>query len=329
MKYMIIGGAGIFALHTTREILKLKDTTGVLSIGRNREREHDAFTLGVGKNDKRYQYKQVHLTFEIDFLTDIIDEYQPNYIINFAALAYATCWYKASRYYDTNITAVSKICEHLYNKKFLKQFLQIGSSEIYGGTEVPAKEKDMPNPTSPYAISKLAADYHILSCYNHSGFPGNVIRPSNCYGSGQYIYRIVPKAILYALNKKKFPLEGGGKAKKSFMHAYDLATAIIAILKSNKFGKIYNAGVDEPVSMKEIVQTVSKVVGIDFNDFAEITPGRKTEDSQYWIDSSLIKQELGWQTSVNLENGIKEVYDWVKKYKTVLDSEPDKFILRA
>ena len=96
--------------------------------------------------------------------------------------------------------------------------MQIGSSEVYGGTVRPAKETDMPNPTSPYAISKLAADFHILSCYNHNGFPGNVIRPSNCYGSGQYVYRIIPKAILYALNDKKFPIEGGGKAKKSFMH---------------------------------------------------------------------------------------------------------------
>jgi dTDP-glucose 4,6-dehydratase len=301
----------------------------LLSVGRNRERESEAFTLGVGRNDKRYAYKQIHLAFEIDFLTDLIDQYKPNYIINFAALAYATSWHKACRYYDTNITAVSKLCEHLYNKKFLKQFLQIGSSEVYGGTSKPAKETDMPNPTSPYAISKLAADYHILSCYNHNGFPGNVIRPSNCYGSGQYVYRIIPKAILYALNDKKFPLEGGGKAKKSFMHSYDLAMAIIAILKSNKFGKIYNAGVDEPVSMKNIIKTVAKITNVDFDNFVQITPGRKTEDSQYWINSSLIKKELNWKPVISLDQGVGEVFNWVKKYKSILDDEPDKFTLRA
>ena len=52
----------------------------------------------------------------------------------------------------------------------------------------------------------------MLSCYNHNGFPANIIRPSNCYGPTQLL-RIIPKAILYALNGKKFPLEGGGKAK--------------------------------------------------------------------------------------------------------------------
>ena len=169
MKYLIIGGAGIFALHTIKKILQLKSTTKVISVGRNRERSSEAFTLGVGNNDDRYSYKQIHLTFEIDFLTDLIDTYKPDYIINFAALAYATSWNKSSRYYDTNITAVAKLCEHLYDKKFLKQFLQIGSSEIYGGTKEPAKENSLPNPTSPYAVSKLAADYHMLSLYNHMG----------------------------------------------------------------------------------------------------------------------------------------------------------------
>ena len=329
MKYLIIGGAGIFALHTIKKILDLKDTKQVVSVGRNRERSSEAFTLGVGKGDERYLYKQIHLTFEIDFLTDLIDKHEPNYIINFAALAYATSWHKSSRYYDTNITAVAKLCEHLYEKKFLKQFLQIGSSEVYGGTIKPAKETDIPNPTSPYAISKLAADYHMLSLYNHMGFPSNVIRPSNCYGSGQYLYRLIPKAILYGLTGNKFPLEGGGKAMKSFMHAQDLADAIIAIINSDKFGKIYNAGVDKPNTIREIVECVAKNLNLDINEFCEITEGRKTEDSQYWINSELINNELNWKAKISLDEGIDEVVRWAKKYKDILIKEPQNFILRA
>ena len=329
MKYLIIGGAGIFALHTIKKILNLKDTLKVVSVGRNRERSSEAFTLGVGKNDNRYSYKQIHLSFEIDFLTDLIDSYEPDYIINFAALAYATSWNKSSRYYDTNITAVAKLCEHLYGKKYLKQFLQIGSSEVYGGTDKPAKENNNPNPTSPYAVSKLAADYHMLSLYNHMGFPANVIRPSNCYGSGQYMYRVIPKAILFGLIGKKFPLEGGGKALKSFMHAQDLADAIISILHSNKFGRIYNAGVEKPNSIREIVETVSNNLKLDFNNFCVITEGRKTEDKQYCIDSSYIKKELGWEAKITLDDGIDEVVQWVKKYKEILIKEPQNFTLRA
>lgn len=328
MKYLIIGGAGVFALHTIDKLLSLKSTTKIISIGRSPERL-PAFTLNVGKNDRRYIYKQIHLTFEIDKILEIVDQIKPNFIINFAALAHATSWKKSFRYYDTNITALSKLCEHLYDKKYLKQFLQIGSSEVYGPTQRPAKETDAPNPTSPYAISKLAADYHILSCYNYNGFPGNIIRPSNCYGPTQLMYRIIPKAILFGLTGKKFPLEGGGVSKKSFMHSTDLAEAIIKILHSKKLGKIYNAGTSKPVTMKYIIELIAEKLSLDAKEFIKITQSRKGEDKQYWINSDKIKNELSWKPKISLETGIDDCISWVIKYKDDLMKESTDFILRA
>lgn len=328
MKYLIIGGAGVFALHTIDKLLNLKTTTKIISIGRSPERL-PAFTLNVGKNDRRYIYKQIHLTFEIDKILEIVDQIKPNFIINFAALAHATSWKKSFRYYDTNITALSKLCEHLYDKKYLKQFLQIGSSEVYGPTHRPAKETDTPNPTSPYAISKLAADYHILSCYNYNGFPGNIIRPSNCYGPTQLMYRIIPKAILFGLTGKKFPLEGGGVSKKSFMHSTDLAEAIIKILHSKKLGKIYNAGTSKPVTMKYIIELIAEKLSLDPKEFIKITDPRRGEDKQYWINSDKIKNELSWKPKISLESGIDDCISWVIKYKADLIKETTDFILRA
>ena len=199
----------------------------------------------------------------------------------------------------------------LYDKKFLKQFLQIGSSEIYGATNQPAKETDQPKPTSPYSISKLATDLHLLSCYSHNGFPSNIIRPSNCYGRYQLMYRLIPKAIIMAMNGQKFPLEGGGVAEKSFMHAYDLADAIIKILNSKKHGQIYNAGSTKPIKMREIVEVISELMKVKFEDFVENVPGRSTEDARYWIDSSKIKSEMGWEPKISLKDGIKDVINWI------------------
>jgi dTDP-glucose 4,6-dehydratase len=326
MRYLIIGGAGIFAIHTIKEILSHKETSKVLSIGRNPQRSN-AFTLGVGDGDDRYSYRQMHLKFEIDFLTDLIDEFKPDFIVNFAALAYATSWHKSSRYYDTNVTAVSQLCEFIYDKKYLKQFLQIGSSEIYGPYDFPAKEDEKPNPTSPYAISKLAADYHMLSLYNRLGFPANIIRPCNCYGSGQLLYRLVPKALLYGITNQKFPLEGGGQAKKSYMHATDLA--IYMILHSNKLGKVYNAGVEKPSTIKKITETIASHLKIKFEDFIIDAKAREAEDSQYWIDSSLIKKDIGWEPKISLEEGVEETANWVIKNKEELLKEPFTFTLRA
>lgn len=329
MRYLIIGGAGVFALHTIRKLLLNKNTSLVISTGRNMQR-YGAFSLDIdSKKFPKFIYKQVHLTFETDKIIELIKTYKINYIINFAALAHATSWQNSYRYYDTNITAVAKLVENLYEFKHLKQFLQIGSSEVYGSTFKPAKETDCPNPTSPYAVSKLATDLHLLTCFNHNGFPVNIIRPSNCYGPTQLLYRIIPKTILYLKENKKFPLEGGGKAEKSFMHADDLANAINLILKSNKYGEIYNCGVDKPVSMRKLVEIVCDKLGRDFKDSVKITPPRKSEDQKYWINSSKIKTKLGWKPVISIEDGIEDCINWVDRYKEELKRENVDFDLRA
>ena len=97
------------------------------------------------------------------------------------------------------------------------------------------------------------------------------------------------------MTNQKFPLEGGGKAKKSYMHAKDLAKAIYMILQSNKLGKIYNAGVEKPNTIREITETIANHLNIKFSDFFIDAKAREAEDSQYWIDSSLIKKDIGWE----------------------------------
>ena len=328
MKYCLLGGAGVFALHTAKLLLEKEDTELVLSIGRNPPK-NEAFTLNIGKNDKRYVYKSCHIVYEQDFLFEFFEKYQPEYIINFAALAYATSWEKSFRYYDTNVTAVSKIVEYLTNRKYLKKFLQVGTSELYGPVDKPANEKHPLNPTSPYAVSKLAADMHLESMFKVKEFPMNIIRPSNGYGSGQLLYRIIPKAAYLLHQNKKFQLEGGGVVKKSFMHCRDIAEAIYLILKKGKVGEIYNAGVDEPSSMRNLVEIVCKILDKDFGKYVEITEGRVGEDKQYWLDSTKLFNDTGWRPKISLDEGIKETVDWVIENNNLFKNEKLEFVLRA
>ena len=327
MKYMILGGGGVFGVHTALNLLEKNTTDKVVCVGRNRKRS-EAFNLGLDE-DKRYEYHQIHITFETEVLLELIDKIKPNYIVNFAALAYATSWHSAHRYYDTNIVALSKICEFLYNKDYLDRFLQVGSSEVYGSTKKPAKEDEVCNPTSPYSISKLCGDLHMLSLHNYNKFPASVIRPSNCYGPGQLLYRIIPKAALCFMNNNKFPLEGGGKAEKSFMHTKDLSEAISLILHKGQNGHIYNAGVNEPYTMKELIVKITKIMNIDFDKNVNIVPGRKFEDSKYWIDSSKINKELGWKAKMSIDDGLEDTINWVKKYFEELSKEDLNFVLKA
>jgi len=328
MKYLLLGGAGVFALHTAKFLLEQKETELVVCVGRNIVK-NPAFNLNIGNNDKRYIFKPCHIVYEQDFLFEYLEEYKPDFVINFAALAYATSWDKSFRYYDTNVTAVSKICEFLSNKSYLKKFLQIGTSELYGPVSEPVDENYPINPTSPYSISKLAADMHLETMFKVRKFPMNIIRPSNGYGSGQLLYRIVPKSAYLILKGEKFPLEGGGRVKKSFMHCRDIARAIYMILHKGKMGEIYNAGVDQPISMREIVEKVAKCLDQNFDDVVNITEGRLGEDAQYWLSSKKLFNDTGWKPEISIDEGIKETVDWVKNNMNNFKNENLEFQLRA
>lgn len=214
----VIGGDGVFGVHMVKYLLENTDAERVVSIGRN-QRKPSVYSLDVGQDDPRFSYYQAHMVHEHDILMRILDEEKPECIINFAALAYATSWVDSYRYYDTNVVALARLTEAICDRHFFRHWMQIGSSEVYGpAVDGPCSETSAAHPTSPYAVSKLAGDLHLKTYFDSIGFPMNIIRPSNAYGPGQQLYRLMPRAAFCALTGQSFPLEGGGVAKKpSFM----------------------------------------------------------------------------------------------------------------
>jgi dTDP-glucose 4,6-dehydratase len=113
------------------------------------------------------------------------------------------------------------------------------------------------------------------------------------------------------------------------MHASDLADAIIKILNSKKFGQIYNAGVNKPVTMFEIIQKICSKLNIDQSKFIKNTKPRVGEDKIYWINSDKIKKEFNWKPKITLDEGLDDCINWILKYKKELESETTEFELRA
>jgi len=269
------------------------------------------------------------MVHEPDILMRVLDEEQTECVINFAALAYATSWVDSFRYYDTNVVALARLTEILRGRDYFGHWMQIGSSEVYGSAiNGPCKEDGPLNPTSPYAVSKLAGDLH-LKTYADAGFPTNTIRPSNAYGPGQQMYRLMPKAAFCALTGRCFPLEGGGTVKKSWLHATDLAAAVHRIIIHAPNGEVYNAGPAEATSIRSIVELVAEESGVPLGDFVSLAPGRETEDQLYLLDSSKIRNELGWAPTIDLRTGVHEMVDWAREYLDALAREPHSFSLRS
>ena len=328
-RYAVLGGDGVFGVHMVKYLLDLPSTERVVSIGRN-QRKPPFYSLGVGDADPRFAYVQAHLVHEHDILMRILDTEEPACIINFAALAYATSWNDSYRYYDTNVVALARMTEDIRSRSYFGHWMQIGSSEVYGpALDGPSREDAPPNPTSPYAVSKLAGDLHLKTYADAIGFPTNTIRPSNAYAPGQQLYRLMPKAALCALTGERFPLEGGGVAEKSFIHAQDMAHAVFRIITDAPNGEIYNAGPPSAVSIRHVVELIAEAADVPVESFVDIAPARATEDARYWLDSTKITRELGWQPQIGLREGAGEMVAWARTYLAELRRQPQVFSLRS
>ena len=327
-KYAILGGGGSFGIHTALYLLNHADPSMVMGIGRNPLRP-EPFSLNVEKH-KNYRYYAYHVTYEIDLLLELLDKEKPNVIVNYAAQGEgAVSWKHSWRFFETNSMALTRLCEELMKRDWLERFIQIGTSEMYGSVEHAAREEEPIKPTSPYAASKVAFDMYLQSVHRFLKFPMNVIRPSNAYCPGQLLHRVIPKAIVSGLTGRKLPLQGGGRAEKSYIHARDLARAIHMVSEKAPLGTIYNAGPAQPTSIRRVVELCADAMGMPFEQLCEMAPDRLGQDSRYWLDSSAIYRDVGWKPEIDWSTGLAEMVSWGRKYLPDLRNWPMDYVLRG
>jgi dTDP-glucose 4,6-dehydratase len=326
--WAILGGGGSFAIHTAFWLLDHANPKKVIGIGRNPLRD-EPFSLGIARRP-RYAYHAYHVTYELDLLLELLDREKPEIIVNYAAQGEgAVSWKHSWRFFETNSMGLARLAEELMKRKWLERFIHIGTSEMYGSVDRAVTEEEPIKPSSPYAASKVAFDMYLMSVHKFLGFPMNVIRPSNAYCPGQLLHRVVPKAVLMGLTGRKLPLHGGGRAEKSYIHARDLGRAIQLVAEKAPLGTIYNAGPAEPTAIRTLVEKTADALGIKFEDLAEVTADRLGQDSRYWLDSSAIKRDCGWAPEIGLDEGLREMVAWGRKYLDQLRDLPTDYVLRG
>jgi len=326
--YAIIGGGGSFGIHTALYLLDHANPKKVIGIGRNPLRD-EPFTLNVDKRPG-YEYHARHITYELDLLLELLDKEKPDVIINYAAQGEgAVSWKHSWRFFETNSMALARLSEELMKRDWLERFIQIGTSEMYGSVDHATAEDEPIKPSSPYAASKVAFDMYLMSVHKFLKFPMNILRPSNAYCPGQLLHRVIPKAVLCGLTGQKLPLHGGGRAEKSYIHARDLARAIHMTAEKAEFGKIYNVGPALPTSIRDLVAKTADALDMPFEQLCEMSGDRLGQDSRYWLDSSAIKRDLGWEPQITLEEGLKEMVAWGKQYLPQIRGVSTDYVLRG
>lgn len=324
MRVCILGAGGVFGNNLAHYLLSQNHE--VMGIGRS-PRKQECFSLGV-----EYPYHSYHLTYELEYVLTNIDKFAPHVIVNFAAQGEgAASWGSDNwRFYETNAVGLVRLVSELmkrsylpgYRNAYLNRFIQIGSSEVYGSVNEPVSERSPLNPTSPYSVSKAAFDLHLKCMFHVKQFPMNIIRPSNCFGPGQQLHRIIPKALICGLTGKKLPLHGGGIALKSYLHATDLSKAILLVAEKGTIGETYNVGPDNPTAIKEVVARCSTALNIPFEELCELAPERTGQDSCYWLDSTQIKN-LGWRQEIDWDSGLFQMIKWIKDYPELLTMDTE------
>src|SRR3990167_2289219 len=155
----------------------------------------------------QYQYYQRDLNYHLDSMMSLIHEKKPNYVINFAAQGMvAESWVYPVDWMMTNVVSAVKFHEQLRRCKFLKKYVHVSTPEVYGSTQGLVSTLAPYNPSTPYAISRAAADMWLTALYKNYKFPVVFTRSANVYGPGQQLYRIIPKTILSIKTSKKLAL---------------------------------------------------------------------------------------------------------------------------
>jgi dTDP-glucose 4,6-dehydratase len=327
MKICILGGGGCFGLNLARHALELGHE--VFGIGRS-PLKGEAFTLGATRMG--YRYWNYAIGPDTEFIMELLDREKPELIVCFAAQGEGAASFRPAHhwkhFYRTNAVGLVELTEHLSTREWLRLFIQVGTSELYGSVESPSKEGDPLIPTSPYAASKAAFDMHLLSIAKVLKFPGLIVRPSNCYTPGQQLHRVIPKAFLYGLTGRRLPLQGGGRSRKSYLDAKDLSRAIMTLSECGVVGEAYNCGPEEPTSIRRVLEMCAQCLALRFDQLVEEAEDRVGQDGCYWLDSSKLKA-LGWAPEVPLLGGLAWMHEWVETYLTDLLDLPVDFRMRA
>jgi dTDP-glucose 4,6-dehydratase len=302
----------------------------VLGISRSKE-PIDAFLPYKWVEAKKYKgsfrFKQLDLNRDTDGIVEALRGFRPDYIINFAAQGMvAQSWEHPEHWYQTNLVGNVRLHDKIKHFSSLKKYVHVSTPEVYGNCNGKVTESSHFNPSTPYAASKAACDLHLITFFKQYKFPVVFTRAANVYGPGQQLYRIIPRAILYIKLKRKIPLQGGGRSVRSFIHIQDVADATLKIARKGDPGESYHISTDMHISIRRLVEMICREMKVDFKDAVKIVEERPGKDAAYILDSTKLRQELGWKDRIGLEEGIQETIKWVSDNIKELMRQPFDYI---
>jgi dTDP-glucose 4,6-dehydratase len=328
-KRVVVIGSNSFSGSDFIDLLLETQRYEVVGISRSPEKT-GLFLPYKSRETSDFEFYQYDLNHHTSDIIRLLDDFEPEFMVNFAAQSeVAPSWENPEQWFETNTVGLAKLTKELRKREYLKKYVHISSPEVYGSCQGLVTEDEQLNPTTPYAASKAAADLYLNTLLKNFGFPLVTIRATNVYGAHQQLFKIIPRTAIYLLSNRKIHLHGGGVAVKSYIHIRDVSRGELAAMEQGEIGNIYhlspnNAG----YAVRDVVRRICEMMNKNFADSTVVAEERLGQDAAYTIDSTKAHRKLSWEPVVSLDDGLREVVEWVQGNWELIRQENHEYVHR-
>lgn len=308
MRALVTGAAGFIGSHLSEALLdRGAEVTGIDCFTDYYPRSIKELNLDVNRAHPRFRFVEARLQ-DAD-LARVLDGV--THVFHLAAQAgVRKSWGRDFRTYtENNVDASQRLLEACVGRP-LHRFVYASSSSVYGdNVAIPMREDALPQPVSPYGVTKLAAEQ---LCYLYSvnhGVPATSMRYFTVYGPRQRPDMGFHRFIKAAIHDQPIALYGDGEQTRDFTFVSDAVAATVAAGERGTPGRAYNIGGGARVSINHVFEIIGRVAGRSLRIQRE--PAQKGDMRDTYADTSLARADLGFAPRVSLEEGIEAEYQWL------------------
>jgi dTDP-glucose 4,6-dehydratase len=232
-------------------------------------------------------------------------------IIHFAAESHVDrSILDASPFIEANVRGTQVLLD-LAREFQIDKFVHMSTDEVYGqlGEDGMFTENTPFNPSSPYSVSKAAADM-LARAYHHTyGLPVCIVRACNNYGPWQFPEKLIPVVICKALQDQKVPVYARGLNVREWLYVDDCCEGVFAVLEKGRPGEAYNIGSGQEQRNIDVVQAILEIVGKSY-DLIEFVQDRPGHDFRYRLDSSKALAKIAFSAATAFAEGLAQTVQW-------------------
>ncbi|HCN24186.1 MAG TPA: dTDP-glucose 4,6-dehydratase [Candidatus Marinimicrobia bacterium] len=328
--YFVTGGCGFIGANFIQYLLNKTKPNSVVNLDKLTYAGNQK-NLADFEQDPRYIFVHGDIC-DAELVSKLFTEYQPNYIVNFAAESHVDRSIDGpAEFIQTNIVGTSVLLqEALKYYSTLKgkeserfRFHHVSTDEVFGSLSESGffTEETPYDPSSPYSASKASSDHLIRAWHRTFYLPVLISNCSNNYGPYQFPEKLIPLMILNCLEEKPLPVYGTGENIRDWLYVEDHCDAIYTILQKGTIGETYNVGGNNEIKNIQIVEVICDILndihpagsGKSYHELINFVKDRPGHDFRYAIDASKLKKEIGWEPKESFNTGIQKTIEWYLK----------------